>query len=1406
MKKIQFCIFFLLIIFSSFSYAQEICANGIDDDADGLVDLNDPDCICNSANLSLIANHSFENNSGCPTTYKQFNLVSNWVSGNNEVIDYMNTCNFNRFNGVSFPDGNGIAGCYYLEDRLRYIGQCLPLPLASGTNYTLNFEVSALSIDNAGNQLDIVVGGLCSFTYNSIPYPVTIALYGSSNCADLPWAGTGSPLGTGSWVLLGQIVYSPTDTLWNDLSINFTPTTNIAAIAIGPPDVQVTQFPIYNEGGNGNIGCFPFIQYDNLILNEANLVADVEIIKSGEFCTGDLGLTGTCNIAGGTWQWYKNGIALTTETNPILQVSSNNYGTGTFTVKYTLGTDCYTEDYLVMLPNGIIPNFSTASSCMENVVAFTDLSFGGANQIIAWDWEFGDGAVSTDEDPVHPYTSNATFNVQLIVTTSEGCKDSIVIPQLVNKPTPLDISTCDCNGLGVSLIPNHSFEDHSCCPTNYSQLNCADTWIQASGATSDYWNTCGTIQMNYNPPLPPPAGDGFAGYIDGGTGYKEYIGACLVEPMLAGQSYNLTFQMAGDNNANFAFWGATNCNDLPFPGQACPQSVGSWEILNQQTITLGGGIWHTVTMNLALTQDIYAILIGPDCGSNGFSYFYVDDLSLSSSILQPIAISGSYCSNDVILQSGAASDSFNLEFQWFKGGIELIGETDSMLYVSANGYGIGDYQVMGIYREGCDISPVFHVDTAYISFDTETLASCPELQNGELLINNVTGIGNTPPYQFHFNNNPPVPDSTFLNLFPGTYTVMVTDSLGCYDSVLVTVDSFPAPQPQFVFDSVCVGSSISFTDQSTISAGTITSWTWDFGDATPVSQVQSPVHTYASDGTWNVTLIVESNQGCTDTNSANVLVYAVPLVNAGADQTICSGSTVTLAGTIGGSASVGSWSGGAGTFNPDSNTLNSVYTPGSSEVIAGTVTLLLTTGDPVGPCNAAKDSMTITINPQAIVYAGIDQTICNGNTIPLAGSIGGGSTIGTWSGGAGSFAPGNTSPAAVYTPTAGEATSGIVSLVFTTDDPAGPCSAVNDAVEILVDQLPTANAGSNQYVCSGSSVTLAGSIGGSATNGTWSGGTGSYSPGNTALNAIYTPSTAEFAADSVVLTLTTNDPAGPCTFSTSNVTIYFYKNPVIIFAADSSAGCPVHCTNFTNSTVVGGGDIVSWDWNFGDGSANATIQTPSHCFTQVGFYDITLTAVSNNGCSSVLTQTQHIQVFSVPVAAFTPSPNPATVLDPVITFNNQSSADVNYWNWNFGDGTTTAPFVQNPVHTYPDEAANYWITLMVHNADGCYDTVAHEIFIEPEFTFFIPNAFSPNGDKINDYFFGSGVGIIEYDLWIFDRWGNMIFNGKELSDKWDGKANGGNDLAQIDVYVWKVTLRDVFNKKHDYIGTVTLVN
>src|SRR6185503_7491784 len=231
--------------------------------------------------------------------------------------------------------------------------------------------------------------------------------------------------------------------------------------------------------------------------------------------------------------------------------------------------------------------------------------------------------------------------------------------------------------------------------------------------------------------------------------------------------------------------------------------------------------------------------------------------------------------------------------------------------------------------------------------------------------------------------------------------------------------------------------------------------------------------------------------------------------NAGADITVCaSNPRAQLAGVVGGGASSGMWSGGAGTFNPDASALNATYDPTPAEIAAGGVTLTLTTNATGGPCAVASDNVRISINPIATADAGADRTVCtSAPAVQLAGAVGGGAASGTWSGGAGAYAPNASTLNATYTPTAAELAAGGVTLTLTTNDPAGPCGTANDAMRITYSAAATANAGVDLTVCSTSpQVTLAAVVGGGASSGTWSGGAGTFAPNASALNATYTPS------------------------------------------------------------------------------------------------------------------------------------------------------------------------------------------------------------------------------------------------------------------------------------------------------------
>ncbi|MCE9538678.1 MAG: gliding motility-associated C-terminal domain-containing protein, partial [Bacteroidetes bacterium] len=269
-------------------------------------------------------------------------------------------------------------------------------------------------------------------------------------------------------------------------------------------------------------------------------------------------------------------------------------------------------------------------------------------------------------------------------------------------------------------------------------------------------------------------------------------------------------------------------------------------------------------------------------------------------------------------------------------------------------------------------------------------------------------------------------------------------------------------------------------------------------------------------------------------------------------------------------------------------------------------------------------------------------------------------------------------------------------------------------------------------------------------------------------------------------------------------------NPIVNFTGNPKIGCEPLCISFSDSSFISAGNNIAFTWDLGDGSPVSNSQIFEHCYVNdsisTASFNISLTVTSDSGCVGSLSKSSYITVHPNPTADFSVDPLITTVTDPVFSLVNLSTG-TDLWNWYFGDNTSSA-LSNPPPHTYPSDTGRYVITLITSSHYGCADTSYKTVIVEGDFVFYIPNAFTPNDDGINDYFFGTGIGIIEYDLWIFDRWGNMIFHGDKVpaeNAKWNGKVNSGKVESQIDVYVWKVTLKDVFGNAHKYIGTVTLV-
>lgn len=573
-------------------------------------------------------------------------------------------------------------------------------------------------------------------------------------------------------------------------------------------------------------------------------------------------------------------------------------------------------------------------------------------------------------------------------------------------------------------------------------------------------------------------------------------------------------------------------------------------------------------------------------------------------------------------------------------------------------------------------------------------------------------------------------------------------------------------------------------------------YSWDEPGNAAFSAIYNPVVTPAVTTIYTVT--VTSPNGCIGTGQTQVFVMALPLANAGNPITFCNGQS----GSLGSGAIPGynySWSPISGLSNSlvsnPTVTLTNFGTTASVSVYTLTVT-----------SNGCQSSNTVqvTVNPNPISEGGNNLTLCAAQN----GTIGTNPTGGynyLWTPGTNLSNPLNANPTVTGVNNGG--TPIATGYTVTTTDGITGCQSM-DQVTVTVLPLPTVNAGSAPTTCQGSgAVPLNGLAGGSVNSIFWSGGSGGFSPNNGVLNPTYNPTAAEYLSGSVTLTLTVNATA-PCQNVNSVVTVSFYPNPVVNFTVDDPNGCPEHCVQFTDNSIIQNPEnIQNWSWAFGDGGSS-TLQNPGHCYSQPGMYSVTLTVSSNHGCSASMMVPQMIEVYPKPDASFIANPPSVGVLDPTIDFINTSTGATTYY-WDFGDmfaldGSNTSALV-NPSHTY-SHSGDYDVNLIVYSSHGCYDRATLTVKVEPEFTFYIANAFTPrNSDGINDVFTGKGIGIEKYEMWVFDRWGEQIYYTNDIYKGWDGMVKGKDTEAKQDVYVWKVKIKDVLGRYHDYVGHVTLL-
>lgn len=328
---IKYAPFLLVLVHLTFTYPfiplpPEICDNGLDDDQDGLIDLNDDDCHCDPLEPpSLIANPSFEEQDCCPDHHSQISCATGWVQSSEGTPDYYHACDYTGSHNLPLPipDGDGYVGIIdgsftgnYIPALKEYIGSCLLEPLQPDTLYRLEFYTG--------------------FLRKSTSPDIELALFGTSDCANLPFGigntSFGCPANHPEWVQLGSVSISG-ENQWVKSQFKVRPNREIRAIAFGP------SCRLRSATNN------TYHLIDQVVLKE-NTDFDLEIRSSGQPCSNGL-VFEIRPLEGYSYQWYKNGVAIP---QAVQNKLSNPPGRGRYQVRLQNEEGCKISDVYTYAP------------------------------------------------------------------------------------------------------------------------------------------------------------------------------------------------------------------------------------------------------------------------------------------------------------------------------------------------------------------------------------------------------------------------------------------------------------------------------------------------------------------------------------------------------------------------------------------------------------------------------------------------------------------------------------------------------------------------------------------------------------------------------------------------------------------------------------------------------------------------------------------------------------------------------------------------------------------------------------------------------------------------------------------------------------------------------------------------
>lgn len=655
-------------------------------------------------------------------------------------------------------------------------------------------------------------------------------------------------------------------------------------------------------------------------------------------------------------------------------------------------------------------------------------------------------------------------------------------------------------------------------------------------------------------------------------------------------------------------------------------------------------------------------------------------------------------------------------------------------------------------------------------------------------------IPGTIEYFWDFGNGTPnkeISDPTLEYSEAGVYEVTLSATqVGCTsifkDSVIVRA----RPVVDFSNVAVCLGVDNEIKN-TTVSESTIASWEWTFKELGTQQFVEFPVVSVASGDTFTVELIATAENGCADTLEKVLKVSPNPIVDF-RYQNKCAGEEVNfISQAVVSKGYISKW-----TWDfADGTVVEAKDTQHIFRDTSGTVDVKLITKTADGCIDSAIIPIQVYGKPTAFIKT---EPVCLGDLTYLEDSsyVEGDEVVSwEWNVGDGSllkiernlyyeYPKADTFNVELFVVTDNECkdTATYKAVVYDNPEPdfSNSKSCYNAPTYFYNETVDTAEMQSYHW---------------------------DFGDGDTSITENPSHIYSETGLLSVrLLGIDTNNCRGDIV---KDVIVKDIPNP--LFDANKYNGCNPQTIDFIDYSNAPLDTIVEWSWEFGDGDTS-DLAYPVHEYDEPGYYDVSLNVVTVNGCENTFEWDSMIHIYPIPEADFEFTPEDATMLNPEIQFTDLSWG-AEYFRYEFGDAQVSSE--QNPINIYK-EYGDYNVTQIVSTRYGCSDSIVKPLRIEPVFQVAAANAFSPNGDDINDVFKpnvrGFDTSPDKYTYQIFNRWGDIIWETNDYTESWDGRVNtfeflNTNKIQQIDVYVWKLIVWDITSDRdrHVYVGTVALI-